>query len=611
MEAPIVFGLKRPASEGLVAGAGTGQRSDEGGTAARVVALSVAAVAWARRSSGWLASWAAARTISPNSLSGISLLLALCAAAWFSGGAHDGGIGMIAMAGWLLVLVAARGLAAYMGRQPAGASAPAARAAMARATVGAGTASGFEWLSAVCAAAAECAIYGGMAAGSHPTILIGIWPLAVTTVISIAISELLGACWRAALGAGDPGESDRTAAARRWTGRILGLPPELRALVALLAFAVAGAPAALFAVLALEVVSVVTTITMLGKIAPARGRAGRPGTGSAVRTEPALVRPATARSTAAGSKRAVASTTAGTPASSAEAPATRVTSIAGVAGSPGATGAVRIIEAGTRRAAGEGEAPAASSIAGATSIAGASRAAGPSRTAEAGGRAEAARQARATCADVAPDAAVQPGAGQATAQDVILALRDDGAAARWAGRVVQGNLIPLPPAVAGLIATAMLAALGLRNLPGFIALTPPVVMMLAAPGSSHRHDGRFDWLIPVLLALAQYVYLATLGFALAVPRPVVFSACALVLVWYASVIASARREGAGPAGPGTGQAAAGPGPGRARPAQGAFFGWETRMFAIGLAATLGLATFGYLGLAAYVGVLICRRVMTG
>jgi hypothetical protein len=538
-------------------------------------------------------------------LSGISLLFALCAAAWFSGGAHDGGTGMIAMAGWLLVLVAARGLAAYMGRQPAGASAPAGRAAMAQATVRAGTASGFEWLSAVCAAAAECAIYGGMAAGSHPTILIGIWPLAVTTVISIAISELLGACWRAALGAGDPGESDRIAVVRRWTGRILGLPPELRGLLALLAFAVAGAPAALFAVLALEVVSVVTAITMLGKIAPARWRAIRPATGSAVPAEPALVRPATARSTAAGSKRAGASTTAGAPASSAEAPSTRVTSIVGVAGSPGATGAVRLIAAGTRGAAGEGEDPAASSIAGA------SRAAGPSRTAEAGGTAEAARQARAACADVAPDAAVQPAAGQATTQDVILALRDDGAAARWAGRVVQGNLIPLPPAVAGLIATAMLAALGLRNLPGFIALAPPVVMMLAAPGSSHRHDGRFDWLIPVLLALAQYVYLATLGFALAVPRPVVFSACALILVWYAGVIASAGREGAGPAGPGTGPAAAGAGPGGARPAQGAFLGWETRMFAVGLATMLGLATFGYLGLAAYVGVLICRRVMTG
>jgi len=148
---------------------------------------------------------------------------------------------------------------------------------------------------------------------------------------------------------------------------------------------------------------------------------------------------------------------------------------------------------------------------------------------------------------VTPGATAHPVAGQASAQDVILALRDDGAAARWAGRLVQGSLIPLPPAFAGLIATAMLAALGLRNLPGFIALTPPVVMMLAAPGSSHRHDGKFDWLIPVLLALAQYVYLATLGFALAVPGPVVFSACALILVWYASVIASAGRAGAGAA----------------------------------------------------------------
>ena len=210
-----------------------------------------------------------------------------------------------------------------------------------------------------------------------------------------------------------------------------------------------------------------------------------------------------------------------------------------------------------------------------------------------------------------PGATAHPVAGQASAQDVILALRDDGAAARWAGRLVQGNLIPLPPAVAGLIATAMLAALGLRNLPGFIAVTPPVVMMLAAPGSSHRHDGKFDWLIPVLLALAQYVYLATLGFALAVPGPVVFSACALILVRYAGIIASAGRAGAGAAGPGTGQGAAHADPGGARTAQGAFLGWETRMFAIGLAAAMGLATFGYLGLAAYLCVLICRRVMTG
>src|SRR5258706_14271243 len=210
MEAPIVLGLKRPASEGLVAGAGTGQRSDRGGTAVKVAALCGAAVAWGRRLSGWLASWAAGRSISPNTLSGISLLLALCAAAWFSGGAHDGGKGMIAMLGWLLVLVAARGLAG--------------KAGSAGATADAETAPSYCWMSAVCAAAAECAIYGGMAAGGQPTILIGIWPLAVTTLISIATSELLGACWRAALGAGDPGESDRITGVRRGTGKIFCLP---------------------------------------------------------------------------------------------------------------------------------------------------------------------------------------------------------------------------------------------------------------------------------------------------------------------------------------------------------------------------------------------------
>jgi hypothetical protein len=176
---------------------------------------------------------------------------------------------------------------------------------------------------------------------------------------------------------------------------------------------------------------------------------------------------------------------------------------------------------------------------------------------------------------------------------VILALRDDGAAARWAGKLVQGTLIPLPPAFAGLMATAMLAVLGLRNLPGFIALTPPVVMMLAAPGSSHPHDGRFDWLIPALLACAQYVYLGALGFALAVPGPVVFAAVAMTFLWYASLTAQASLAPA------------------ARGQPGAAAGWESRLFAVGLAATFGLARFGYLGLATYLGVLICRKIMAG
>src|SRR5258706_1012464 len=359
MEAPIVFGLKRPASEGLVAGAGTGQRSDRGGTAVKVAALCGAAVAWGRRLSGWLASWAAGRSISPNTLSGISLLLALCAAAWFSGGAHDGGKGMIAMLGWLLVLVAARGLAGKAG----------SAGATAGATAGAETAPGYCWMSAVCAAAAECAIYGGMAAGGQPTILIGIWPLAVTTLISIGTSELLGACWRAALGVGDPGESDRITVVRRWTGKILGLPAGLRGLLALLAFAAAGAPAALFTVLAVEVVAVTATIAMLGKIRPPRWWTGLPVPASPFPAEPAAVwpaavrpvavRPAAARSAAAGSRRDGSATAAGSSGAPAQAPAARATASVGAAGSPGGTAAGRPTppRAPPTPAKGEGAAP--------------------------------------------------------------------------------------------------------------------------------------------------------------------------------------------------------------------------------------------------------------
>jgi hypothetical protein len=75
-----------------------------------------------------------------------------------------------------------------------------------------------------------------------------------------------------------------------------------------------------------------------------------------------------------------------------------------------------------------------------------------------------------------------------------------------------------------------------------------------------------------------------------VPRPIVFSACAVIMLWYASLIA---------------------GVGSPRPSHGMFLGWETRMFAIGFAAAFGLASFGYLGLSTCLGVFICRRAPAG
>src|SRR6266704_2661228 len=501
MEAQIVSGLKRPASGKLTAGLGVGRKPR--GTALRLAALCGEAVSAARRAGRGLGRWAVGRSISPHSLAGISLLLAICAAAWFSAGTGVGGArGLVALTGWLVALGAARSLAAFAGSQAATESPPGRRVGGARAggarvagarvargrvargqagrvraagtlddstdwlilpgvTGAAGSAAGLGWMSAVCSTAAECAVYGGMAAGGGPGAPIGIWPLAVLTVASTALAELLAACRAAAVTSGRCQEIGGNPARRRWTGRLLRPPVGARALLAAAGFALAGPEAALLAVSAVEVISVAATIAMLGKIAPAAARA-------------------------------------------------------------------------------------------------------------------------------------EASAG-------VLALRDDGAAARWAGRLVQGTLIPLPPAFAGLIATALLAALGLRDLPGFIALTPPVVMMLAAPGSSHPHDGRFDWLVPVLLAAAQYIYVGALGFALDLPGPVVFSACALTFLWYASLAAPAATAPAA-----AGQAGAGP-----AAEAGSGIGWESRLFTIGLAATFGLPAFGYVGLATYLGALICRKVRIG
>ena len=83
--------------------------------------------------------------------------------------------------------------------------------------------------------------------------------------------------------------------------------------------------------------------------------------------------------------------------------------------------------------------------------------------------------------DRVTDLAAQPGG--------VAACRDDGPIARFAGALVHGQLVPLPPAVAGLIATVLLAALGLGYLDGLVLLTPVAAMLLAAPGSAHPHDG--------------------------------------------------------------------------------------------------------------------------
>ncbi|HMG64544.1 MAG TPA: DUF5941 domain-containing protein [Streptosporangiaceae bacterium] len=267
----------------------------------------------------------------------------------------------------------------------------------------------------------------------------------------------------------------------------------------------------------------------------------------------------------------------------------------------------------------------------------------------------------------APDApgAAWPAAGVAlSGSAAVLRNRDDGALARWFGSLVRGQLMPLPPALLALAAVAMLAHLGLRDLPGLLILAPALVMLVAAPGASHRHDGRFDWLVPAVLQGAQYVYIAALGFAAGVPALITFLLCAAVALHYADlgsagspILLGVRRAGSAQAArrrrrrPAAGGTAARPGRprrsfqerlGQARPGQpaalagtragaraggqqagdepqpgaqrppatelGMWMGWEGRMIAVGLGAAMGVAMFAYLALAGYLGWMICCKV---
>jgi hypothetical protein len=460
-----------------------------------------------RAGADWTIRLAASRAVAPNSVTGLSLLLGLCAAVWFSGGTRQDELGgLITTGAWVLLRAGARllaGVTAQRVSQLGGHAGPVGRrrrrqpdhsdwlvlpgfdwtaddlperSATGRESIGRARGQNFGWFYAVCSTAAECAIYGGIAAGAESAGWKASWPLAVAIVIVGSIAAIARACGASAQGA-EPGQGD-------------GQTTHLFGALGSLTFPAIGVRVLLTALITVGSTPRLALVAVL----------------------------------AAG--------------------------VVALAGNLSRTG--RRIAAGRRAA-----------------------------------------------------AASPAGRGAAVAtQDMLLVCRDDGPLARRAGWLVRGNLMPVPPAVAGLVAIGLLTVLGIKNLPGIVALTPVVVMLLAAPGSSHPHDGRFDWLVPMLLCLAQYIYLAALGAAESVPWPVVFATCSMTAVWYASLVASRLRVM-----PDTIR------PSRrktrvvqimARRTEG--IGWEGRIGVVGLAGMFGIATFGYLGLTACLGALIGRKV---
>ncbi|GII75442.1 hypothetical protein Sru01_04240 [Sphaerisporangium rufum] len=175
----------------------------------------------------------------------------------------------------------------------------------------------------------------------------------------------------------------------------------------------------------------------------------------------------------------------------------------------------------------------------------------------------------------------------------LLTYRDDGVLARGAGLLVAGQLPPLPPALAGAFVTGVMLFLGIAGAQGPAVFAPAVALLLAGPGSSHQHDGRLDWLVPPLLRLTEYGFVAAVGFAWSVPTPLVFVVLGATIFHHYDVVHRCR-QGFPPPG---WLASAG-------------LGWEGRMLLAALAALLGAATTGYALLAVYLTALFCWESVT-
>jgi hypothetical protein len=170
--------------------------------------------------------------------------------------------------------------------------------------------------------------------------------------------------------------------------------------------------------------------------------------------------------------------------------------------------------------------------------------------------------------------------------------RGDGRIAIWIGKWVGGRVPPLPPLLVGLLVTGVLAALGLRNLPGILLLTPVEAMLLAAFASWHPHDGRSDWVVPPLLQAAEYLFIAEIGFVGRVWPPLTFAVVAAAGLRHLDLAYRVRA-------------------GLAAGIDRRGLGWEGRMIVVGIAAAIGFAPLAYGALALYLWWRVARDWVVG
>lgn len=171
--------------------------------------------------------------------------------------------------------------------------------------------------------------------------------------------------------------------------------------------------------------------------------------------------------------------------------------------------------------------------------------------------------------------------------------RDDGWCSLFLGRFTAGALPPLLPALAGMVVTGVLVLAGLATLPGLTLFAPVIALLFAGVGSSSPHDGRLDWLVPPLLRVTEYLFIAALGLGAGVASPLVYALLGAIIFHHYDLVYRTRQGN--------------------RPPEWltrAALGWDGRMLLIALAGLFGWLPFAYGVLAGYLWLLFAWESTT-
>jgi hypothetical protein len=192
---------------------------------------------------------------------------------------------------------------------------------------------------------------------------------------------------------------------------------------------------------------------------------------------------------------------------------------------------------------------------------------------------------------MAPRAPVTPAPDELAYQtNRLVAYRDDGPIAVMLGRMTRGQLPPLLPLIVAGIVIGVLLFAGANGQHSPALFAPLVALLLAGPGSTHPHSGRLDWLVPPMIRGIEYGYLATLGFAHDVSKPLVYAFLGVLAYHHYDTVYRTRQ--------------------RLWPARWIFaagLGWETRMLIAAVAAITGVLSTAFVVLVVYLGLLFAAE----